>query len=690
MAIAYKSQGAGVVTEASGGALSPLCPATVDAGDILIAHCAYEGTTTTPDTPANWTLLGGPYTVESAYRHWIFGKIADGTEDGAAVAFGTPAVTTLRVARVYSFSGRVDGTITALVPAAGFAHLSHATDPQMPTVATSVAGALAVACTFQADDNPQASATGATGGTWAEAVAEYIQSATTPDTALHIQTCTPTSDPGTVTGGSVSTLNDPCGVIGFQIKPTAAQTVSPSAITTGEGFGTAKLNLTIFPSGVVTAEAFGTATVNQKISPSAIGSAEAFGTAELTQGVGGQTVNPDAIASAEALGTVQLNLTIYPSSIAGAEAFGTTKVNQTIAPSGIASLEAFGTPSTTFTISTSGIASAEAFGTPALNLKISPSGIASLEAFGSAQFNLKISPAGIASGEAFGTASLAQVDGIAPTGIPSAEAFGTPRLMLFILPASISSAEAFGTTKAIPTVGPAGIASAETFGSPRLNLKIFPAATASAEGFGTPKVNQTISPVGIPSAETFGSPLFPFAVRPAGIASLEAFGTLSIVTEGPQVISVPSITTEERFGHSIVGRYFSRSVGGTVIGGMFPLEQSYLELNAITQLKSGRSPTRKTITIASGTKTKIQLQIMSQGKPFDLGSVSAELKYFKVHYLKTTLVPLSIAAAPGVLKATVDAEGIAPGEYFAEVSLTLETGIPVFAPAERPLTLIVI
>ena len=229
MAIAYKSRGAGVVTEASGGALTPLCPATVDAGDILIAHCAYEGTTTTPGTPANWTLLGGPYTVESAYRHWIFGKVADGTEDGAGgCAFGTPAVTTLRVARIYSFSGRVAGNIDQLVTPGSFAHLSHATDPAFPDVTTTKAGALAVACLFQADDNAQADVTGESGGGWAEHVVdgEYIQAATTPDTCLHMYTCTPTANPGTVTGGVCATVNDPVGVIGFQIRDNVVATAS--------------------------------------------------------------------------------------------------------------------------------------------------------------------------------------------------------------------------------------------------------------------------------------------------------------------------------------------------------------------------------------------------------------------------------------------------------------------------------
>ena len=211
------------MTEASLGALSPLCPATVAANDILIAHCGYEGTTTTPDTPVGWTLLGGPYTIESAHRHWIFGLLATGVEDGLPVAFGAPAVTTVRCARVYSFTGWVSGTIADNVPAASFAHLSHATDPAFPTVSTTVTGALAVGCLFQVDDNPQADVTGESGGSWAEHVVdgEYVQAATTPDTCLHMYTCTPTSNPGTVTGGVCATVNDPVGVIGFEIRPSA-------------------------------------------------------------------------------------------------------------------------------------------------------------------------------------------------------------------------------------------------------------------------------------------------------------------------------------------------------------------------------------------------------------------------------------------------------------------------------------
>ena len=171
MAITYKSQGAGVATETSGAACSPLCPATVDANDILVAHVYFEGTATAPSTPSGWTLLDGPRDIGTTVvaRHWVYGKIAAGTEDGAAVAFGSQAVTTMRAGRVYSFAGWVSGTITDLVT--GFAATSHATDPQMPTVATTITGARAVALVGQNDNNTAGNATGESGGDWVEAVA---------------------------------------------------------------------------------------------------------------------------------------------------------------------------------------------------------------------------------------------------------------------------------------------------------------------------------------------------------------------------------------------------------------------------------------------------------------------------------------------------------------------------------------
>lgn len=221
MAITYKSSGAGVSTESSGGALSPACPAVVDAGDILILQTAWEGTTSAPSDPAGWTPLYGPQPVGSApvARHWVYGRIADGSEDGAAVALGSPAVTTQRAARIHSFAGRVSGTIAELVPSASFSHLEGDTDPTGPTVVTTVAGALACALVYQNDNNTLETFASAS-DTWTErgTVGGYIF-ALNPGGVLDLLTATPDPDPSTVSGGAMTVTNDPWSVIGFEIRP---------------------------------------------------------------------------------------------------------------------------------------------------------------------------------------------------------------------------------------------------------------------------------------------------------------------------------------------------------------------------------------------------------------------------------------------------------------------------------------
>lgn len=238
MAIAFADAGTGVSTQSSGAALSPANPATVNANDILIIHAYYEGTTAAPATPNGFTLLGSsPYTIESTIgRHWVFGKIADGTEGGASNALGTAGGTDQRAARVYRFSGYVGpGAITDIT--GSFAHLSHATDPQMPTVTTSVNGGLAVALVAQNDNNAAGNATGESGGDWTEATAEYTANLT-PGLMLQVQTATPTANPGTISGGSVATTNDPCGVIGFAIHTlvSAYSTTDSDSATASEAY----------------------------------------------------------------------------------------------------------------------------------------------------------------------------------------------------------------------------------------------------------------------------------------------------------------------------------------------------------------------------------------------------------------------------------------------------------------------
>lgn len=232
MAIAYKSAGAGASTETSGAALNLVCPAAVDAGDILIAHVVHLSTTTAPTEPAGWTLLfpdpddisvgSGLGTGTPTGRAWAFGKIAVGDEDGDTISFGTAGGTSGRFGRIYSFSGYVSGTILDVVPLASFTQNSSETDPVIQAVTTTVAGAKAVALVSQDDNNSHAALGVVTGGTWAEPVADFVDTGVGAQGGkLQIQVGTPDADPGTINGGTVAGTDDEANTLNFEIRPNA-------------------------------------------------------------------------------------------------------------------------------------------------------------------------------------------------------------------------------------------------------------------------------------------------------------------------------------------------------------------------------------------------------------------------------------------------------------------------------------
>lgn len=226
MAVAYSSSGAGVGTETNGAALQPACPATVNAGEVLVAHVVHLNTTTAPENPAGWKLMYGPANIGVTTvqgRHWCFAKVADGSEDGASVSFGTAGGTSGRAARIYSFTGRTGGQIDNIMPISQFSSIPHDTDPQGPTVNSLMAGALAVALKVQDDNNTPTAIASSSGGSWTER-AEYINATWGPQgICMAIDTCTPTGDPGTVSGGAEVATNDEAGVIGFVITPSSVQ-----------------------------------------------------------------------------------------------------------------------------------------------------------------------------------------------------------------------------------------------------------------------------------------------------------------------------------------------------------------------------------------------------------------------------------------------------------------------------------
>lgn len=156
-------------------------------------------------------------------------------------------------------------------------------------------------------------------------VTSFIQSPLGSGIALAKSASTPTSGT-TVSFSFIAEIDDGVwGLAAIELLPeNVTQSVTPLAITTGETFGTAKVNLSAPVSGIASGETFGTPQVNLSLTTAGIASGEAFGTAI----VGG--ISPTGIDSAEAFGTPVITY------------------QQTLTIEGILSGESVGTPEDVF------------------------------------------------------------------------------------------------------------------------------------------------------------------------------------------------------------------------------------------------------------------------------------------------------------------------------------------------------
>jgi hypothetical protein len=136
------------------------------------------------------------------------------------------------------------------------------------------------------------------------------------------------------------------------IPPATGDTISPSAISSIEAFGTAQvtpLGVSIVPSGIDSTELFGTPQLTlgvTTIEATAIPSSEDFGVAEVVAGL--VTLSPSAIISEEAFGTLQVTIGtefLNAIGITSEEAVGNAQVRRLleyIFPTGIESQQLFG------------------------------------------------------------------------------------------------------------------------------------------------------------------------------------------------------------------------------------------------------------------------------------------------------------------------------------------------------------
>ena len=215
--VTYVSAGAGVGTTSTSSFNVPY-PSNLQAGDLILLQVTVRDTTNTPtlQSGSGFTAL---YSAENAGsgtgtpRQWIYYKFSDGTETGNLGITIGGSVT--KMARMYAFRNVAPSSFNV----GGGLSRGDSTTISAQAVTTSSDKSLAVSFVFVSNDNAVGSFTGATGGTWTEAVSETT---TTQGSGgcIQLQTATMPIAGGTITGGSYTMSNsDRWGVRAFALIP---------------------------------------------------------------------------------------------------------------------------------------------------------------------------------------------------------------------------------------------------------------------------------------------------------------------------------------------------------------------------------------------------------------------------------------------------------------------------------------
>lgn len=223
-----------------------------------------------------------------------------------------------------------------------------------PSLGLTTTGANSVVVTVNGDWN----AADGTSRTWRTVNVSATETTYFRDASAYTVYVAYYTDSGSA-GAKTTGLSAPSGqkyaIISVEVQGGAGGTTcSPTAISTGEAFGSPTVSgtVTCSPTGIASAEVFGTPTRTSTItcSPSGIASAEAFGTPVRTSTI---TCSPSGIGTAEAFGTATVSMTgsSSPTGIPSAEAFGIPTVTTTVTvfPFGIDSNSGFGTPTAILT-----------------------------------------------------------------------------------------------------------------------------------------------------------------------------------------------------------------------------------------------------------------------------------------------------------------------------------------------------
>jgi len=141
------------------------------------------------------------------------------------------------------------------------------------------------------------------------------------------------------------------------------------------------LNLTVYPTAIASGEAFGTAQANTVLSATGVASVGDVGTVAVTAAVAASGID----AGTGAAGSVTLTASVTAEGVAGSGAAGDPSTTAYAPASGIGSAAAVGAATAFTSMGPAGIdAATGSVGTPSLNLVMSPAGIAGSEQFGDA------------------------------------------------------------------------------------------------------------------------------------------------------------------------------------------------------------------------------------------------------------------------------------------------------------------
>lgn len=193
----FVAAGSGV-TQAVVATLTAALPAGIATGDILVAQFGSRTTGVLPTAISGWTATALDTFSSSSREHYIFSQVYGGS--GTDLVIGLSGTLDICLARMYAFRN-----------CAGLAQVedSQALEDSGGTLAaptlgpTDQANELGVSFLFFDDDDAVAAYSGGSGGTWAEAVAEYTN-ATGNDGCLQCQTVQVANVATTVSGATLT------------------------------------------------------------------------------------------------------------------------------------------------------------------------------------------------------------------------------------------------------------------------------------------------------------------------------------------------------------------------------------------------------------------------------------------------------------------------------------------------------